>query len=55
MATDGTAEQIRAKMHELFEKVGSGGGYIRALSDHFFETPSENLQVFADAAWECVY
>jgi len=55
VVTDGTAERIRAKVHELFEKVGSGGGYICALSDHFFETPPENLQVFADAARECVY
>jgi hypothetical protein len=25
------------------------------VSDHFFDTPIENLQVMADAAKECVY
>ena len=53
--TDGTKEDIRAKVYELFEKVGPNGGYICAASDHFFETPVENLKVFADAAKECVY
>ena len=31
------------------------GGYILSASDHFFDTPPENLQHFADAAKECVY
>ncbi len=53
--TNGTKENIRAKVHELFEKVGPDGGYICAACDHFFETPIENLKVFADAAKECVY
>jgi uroporphyrinogen-III decarboxylase len=53
--TDGTIEDIRAKVRELFEKVGRNGGYICAASDHFFETPLDNLKAFADAARECVY
>jgi uroporphyrinogen-III decarboxylase len=53
--TDGTVEDIRAKVRELFEKVGRDGGYICAASDHFFETPLKNLRAFADAARECVY
>jgi hypothetical protein len=55
VVTEGSPEVIRATVHELFEKVGRGGGYICSLSDHFFETPPEKLQAFADAARECVY
>ena len=53
--TVGSPETIRAHVHELFEKVGYEGGYILSCADHFFETPLENLQVYADAARECVY
>jgi uroporphyrinogen decarboxylase len=53
--TDGTKEEIKAKVHELFEKVGRNGGYICSLSDHFFETPLENIRAYSDAAKECVY
>lgn len=55
VVTDGTADQIRGMVHKLFRTVGDGGGYICSLSDHFFETPPENLQIYADAAQECVY
>ncbi|MEE9602363.1 MAG: uroporphyrinogen decarboxylase family protein [Thermoguttaceae bacterium] len=55
VVTDGSKELIREKVFELFEKVGQDGGYICALCDHFFETPVDNLQAFADAARECVY
>jgi uroporphyrinogen-III decarboxylase len=48
-------EIIRSKVHELFEKVGYNGGYICSCSDHFFETPVEKLEVFAEAARECKY
>ena len=41
--TTGTHAQIRAKVHELFEKVGHDGGLICSASDHFFETPVENV------------
>jgi uroporphyrinogen decarboxylase len=53
--TTGTHAQIRAKVHELFEKVGYDGGLICSASDHFFETPVENIVAFADAAKECTY
>ena len=51
----GTPEQIRAEVHRLFEALGSGGGYILSPSDHFFETPVENLEAYAAAARECTY
>lgn len=47
--------EIRAKVRELFEKVGPEGGYICSASDHFFETPPDNIVAFANAAKECVY
>ncbi len=53
--TEGSDALIRGKVYELFEKVGDNGGYICSLADHFFETPPEKLQVFADAARECTY
>jgi hypothetical protein len=55
VVTIGSGEMIRAKVHELFETVGAKGGYVCSLSDHFFDTPLENLQMFAAAARECVY
>jgi len=55
VVTDGSPELIRQTVHKLFETVGRNGGYICSLSDHFFETPPENLQIYADAARECVY
>ncbi|MCS7222602.1 MAG: uroporphyrinogen decarboxylase family protein [Anaerolineae bacterium] len=53
--TAGTPEQIRQEVRRLFEALGPGGGYIMSPSDHFFETPVENLRVYAEAARECVY
>jgi hypothetical protein len=53
--TAGPKEYIRAKVFELFEKVGYNGGYICAASDHFFDTPVEHLKAFAQAARECTY
>ncbi len=53
--TGGTREDIRSMVLTLFEKVGQEGGYVLAPSDHFFETPVENLCTFAKAARECVY
>jgi len=53
--TDGSKEQIRNMVFKLFEKVGYEGGYICSASDHFFETPVENLKWFAEAAHECTY
>jgi uroporphyrinogen decarboxylase len=53
--TVGPPERIKAKVHELFEKVGCDGGYICAASDHFFDAPVEHLKAFAQAARECTY
>ena len=53
--TEGPAEKIRSAVHKLFETCGPNGGYVCSLSDHFFETPPENIQAYADAARECVY
>jgi uroporphyrinogen-III decarboxylase len=53
--TRGSPDEIRKNVFELFEKVGRDGGYICSASDHFFDTPVENLKAFADAAKSCVY
>jgi uroporphyrinogen decarboxylase len=53
--TAGTKKEIRAETHRLFEEFGADGGYICSASDHFFETPVENLKAFAEAARECIY
>jgi uroporphyrinogen-III decarboxylase len=53
--TDGSAGLIRNTIQTLFEKVGYEGGYICACSDHFFETPVENIKIMADAARDCRY
>jgi uroporphyrinogen decarboxylase len=55
VVTDGSPEKIRRMVHRLFETVGAEGGYVCSLSDHFFETPPEKLQIYADAGRECVY
>lgn len=55
VVTDGSKEMIRNAVRTLFETLGKDGGYICALSDHFFDTPPEKLQWFADAGRECVY
>lgn len=53
--TEGTADQIRNEVYWLFEGFGKDGGYIISASDHFFETPIENLITFADVAKQCIY
>jgi uroporphyrinogen decarboxylase len=53
--TTGTRADIRAMVFKLFEKVGPEGGYILSCCDHFFETPPENLRIYAEAARECRY
>ncbi|GAB4338030.1 MAG: hypothetical protein Kow0099_11750 [Candidatus Abyssubacteria bacterium] len=52
---DGTQEEIRNTVFELFQSVGYDGGYICSPADHFFDTPPQKLQIFADAAHECIY
>ena len=53
--TSGSHDAIRREVRRLFEGFGRDGGYIMAASDHFFDTPVENLKVYAEAAKECVY
>jgi uroporphyrinogen-III decarboxylase len=53
--TVGSREEIRRAVRKLFESVGYEGGYICSASDHFFETPVEKLEAFAEAARECLY
>jgi hypothetical protein len=53
--TAGTADDIRTEVFRLFEGFGKDGGYIMSASDHFFETPVQNLKAYAAAAKECVY
>jgi uroporphyrinogen decarboxylase len=53
--TRGSREDITSAVVQLFETVGRDGGYVCSASDHFFETPPENLVAFAAAAKECVY
>ena len=53
--TNGTHKEIINSVHTLFEKVGYDGGYICACSDHFFDTPVENIRIMAEAARECIY
>jgi len=53
--TNGTADTIKKEVFRLFEQAGQGGGYMISAADHFFETPPENLQAYADAVKECVY
>lgn len=53
--TNGTPEEVRRDVLELFEKVGYEGGYICSTSDHFFDSPVENLKAFGKAAKECIY
>jgi len=53
--TSGTTQEIRAEVTRLFEGFGADGAYILSASDHFFDTPVENLRVFAEAAKACTY
>jgi hypothetical protein len=53
--TDGTPDAIRAEVVRLFIGFGIDGGYILSTSDHFFDTPFENLKTYAAAAAGCTY
>lgn len=53
--TAGSKETIRKQVFELFDKVGKNGGYVCSASDHFFETPFDNLVALAEAAKDCIY
>lgn len=51
----GSAVEVGAHVHEMFEAYGRGGGYVMSPSDHFFHVPPANLEAFAEAARECTY
>jgi len=51
----GTRDEVRAEVFRLFAEFGPGGGYILSPSDHFFESPPDNLEWYAEAARECRY
>jgi hypothetical protein len=53
--TDGSPQRIRDEVKRLFEALGPGGCFILSACDHFFETPVENLRIYARAAQECTY
>ncbi len=50
-----TPEETRAEVKRCFEEAGTGGGYILAPSDHFFDADLTLLEAFADEARKCVY
>jgi hypothetical protein len=50
-----TPGDTRRAVREAFEQAGSGGGYILAPSDHFFEAEDALLRAFADEARRCRY
>ena len=51
----GNRDEIRREVFRLFDELGTGGGYIISPSDHFFDTPPQSLQWYAEAARECCY
>lgn len=53
--TEGTPDEVHKHVRDCFETYGAGGGYICSPSDHFFDSPLENLQAYAEAAKECLY
>ncbi|MBN1445285.1 MAG: hypothetical protein JW957_04165, partial [Candidatus Omnitrophica bacterium] len=52
---EGTAEEIRSMVFNLFQKVGHQGGYILSCTDHFFDVAPDKIKIYADAARECIY
>lgn len=50
-----TPAETRDEVRRLFETAGTGGGYILAPSDHFFDAEPALIQAFVDQAHECRY
>lgn len=50
-----TPRETRDAVRKCFDEAGSGGGYIIAPSDHFFDAQYELLEAFVDEAKNCVY
>lgn len=53
--TSGSTEEVRAHVRATFEAYGVDGGYTLSPSDHFFETPLENIKAYAEAGRDCTY
>ena len=53
--TTGTVAEITSQVELLFRKVGYDGGYILSCADHFFDTPPDHLEAYANAALACTY
>lgn len=53
--TEKGPKEIKEDVENLFQTFGHDGGYICSASDHFFETPVENLLALAEAGRECQY
>ena len=51
----GTPADVVEAVKKQIDYAGKDGGYICSASDHFFDTPVENLKAFAAAARECLY
>jgi len=50
-----TPADTRRAVREAFEQAGTGGGFILAPSDHFFEAEDELLRAFSEEARRCCY
>jgi len=51
----GTDDQIVEEVRKKFAGYGIDGGYIMSASDHFFHLDRDRLELYANAAKECVY
>jgi hypothetical protein len=47
--------ETRAEVRRIFQAAASGGRYILAPSDHFFEADPDLIEAFADEASRCTY
>lgn len=52
---NGTPENIRRQIENIWEQAARYGGFIMGASDHFFEGEPENIRAFAEIAREFVY
>jgi uroporphyrinogen-III decarboxylase len=52
---DCNPEKTRQEVRRCFEAAGTGGGYILAPSDHFFNAELTLIEAFSDEAHQCQY
>lgn len=50
-----TPSETRKAVRNCFEQAGTGGGFILAPSDHFFDAKPELLEAFFDESLKCIY